>query len=207
MTTRIFGHALLCAGIVALLAGCMGSLIPQTSNVPSTRLGSSYASPGGEYTVKVPFLVKPGARIQEGTDPPNQFVVFADDFGTLYRILSRDNQTGEVTFEQLESGLRIGESPFGPIREKEVVTTIRGQELRFLALMEKGSPLVSRSTVDGKIVERALDLVEAVSIFIHGNRVYTVSAGVTPLSGQSEAAASAKAKENLETFLAGLSLN
>lgn len=190
-----------------LLAGCMGSLSPQTSNVPSSRLGSSYASPGGEYTVTVPYLVKPGARIQEGTDPPTQFVLFADDFGTQYRILSRDNQTGEVTFEQLNSGLRIGETPFGPIREKEVVTTIRGQEIRLLSLTEDGSPLVSRSKVGGKTVETALDLVEAVSIFIHGNRVYTVSAGVTPLPGQSEAANSAKAKKNLETFLVGLSLN
>ncbi len=189
--------------LASLLAGCMGSLIPQTSNIPSNRLGSSYASPGGEYTVTVPFLVQPGARIQEGTDPPNQFVLFADDFGKQYRILCRDNQTGEVTFEQLESGLKIG----GPIREKEVVTTMRGQELRFLAVMEEGSPLRSRSKVDGKTVERALDLVEAVSIFIHGNRVYTVSAGVTPISGQPEAAASVKAKENLETFLVGLSLN
>ena len=46
-----------------LLAGCMGSWVAQTSNVPSSRLGSSYASPGAEYTVKVPFLLKPGARI------------------------------------------------------------------------------------------------------------------------------------------------
>jgi len=189
-----------------LLAGYMGSVMPQTSDIPSSRLGSSYASPGGEYTVQVPFLVKPGARIQEGTDPLNQFVLFADDYGKQYRILSRDNQTGEVTFEQLESGLIIGESPFGPILEKEVVTTIRGQELRLLTVTENGSPLVSRSRVDGKTVERALDLVEAVSIFIHGDRVYTVSAGVTPLSGQPEAADSVKAKENLETFLEGLSL-
>jgi len=197
----------LAVGLASLLAGCVGSWIPQTSNVPGSRLGSSYASPGGEYTVTVPYLVKPGARIQEGTDPPNQIVVFADDFGTKYRILSRDNQTGEVTFEQLESGLRIGETPFGPIRETKVVTTSRGQEIRLLSLTEDGSPLVSRSKVDGKTVERALDLIEAVSIFIHGDRVYTVSAGVTPNMGQSEAVASAKAKENLETFLAGLSLN
>ncbi len=191
---------------IALYLACFlfaGVTLAQTSDVPSGRLGSSYASPGGDYTVKVPSLVKPGARIQEGTDPMNQYVLFADDFGKLYRILSRDNQTGEVTFEQLESGLRIG----GPIREKEVVTTIRGQEIRLLSLMEEGSPLVSQSTVDGKTVEKELDLVEAVSIFLHGNRVYTVSAGVTPwATGLSEAAASAKAKENLETFLAGLSL-
>ena len=191
---------------IALYLACFlfaAVTLAQTSDVPSGRLGSSYASPGGEYTVKVPSLVKPGARIQEGTDPLNQYVLFADDFGKLYRILSRDNQTGEVTFEQLESGLRIG----GPIREKEVVTTIRGQEIRLLSLMEEGSPLVSQSTVDGKTVEKELDLVEAVSIFLHGNRVYTVSAGVTPwATGLSEAAASAKAKENLETFLAGLSL-
>jgi hypothetical protein len=174
--------------------------IPLTSNVPSSRLGSSYASPGGEYTVKVPHLVKPGAIIREGTDPPNQVVVFLDDFGTLYRILSRDNQTGEVTFEQLESGLRVGESPFGPIREQEVVTTIRGQELRLSTLMKEGSPLVFGG--------RALSLVAAVSIFIHGDRVYTVSAGVTPEGWNlTEAEASARAKENLETFLAGLSLN
>ncbi len=203
----MIGSKGLAVGLASLLAGSVCSWIPQTSNAASSRLGSSYASPGGEYTVTVPYLVKPGARIQEGTDPPNQFVVFADDFGTQYRILSRDNQTGEVTFEQLESGLRIGETPFGPIREKEVVTTSRGQEIRLLSLTEDGSPLVSRSKVDGKTVERALDLIEAVSIFIHGDRVYTVSAGVTPLFGQSEAAASAKANENLETFLAGLSLN
>ncbi len=191
---------------IALYLACFlfaGVTLAQTSDVPSSRLGSSYASPGGDYTVKVPSLVKPGARIQEGTDPLNQYVLFADDFGKLYRILSRDNQTGEVTFEQLESGLRIA----GPIREKEVVTTIRGQEIRLLSLMEEASPLVSQSTVDGKTVEKELDLVEAVSIFLHGNRVYTVSAGVTPwATGLSEAAASAKAKENLETFLAGLSL-
>ncbi len=194
----MIGSKGLAVGLASLLAGCMGSWIPQTSNVPGDRLGSSYTSPGGEYTVKVPFLAKPGARIQEGTDPPNQFVSFADDFGRLYRILSRDNQTGEVTFEQLDSGLRIG----GPIREKEVVTTIRGQELRLLTLTEDGSPLLL--TVGWKTTR--LDLVEAVSIFIHGDRVYTVSAGVT-LRAAEVAADSARAMEDLETFLAGLSLN
>ena len=195
-----------------LLAGCVysvGSLVAQTSNVPSSRLGTSYASPGGEYTVSVPWLLKPGARIEEGTDPPTQFVLFADNYGQLYRIQSRDNQTGEVTFEQLESGAGIGESPFGSIREKEVVRTIRGRELRLLTLIEEGSLMVSRSRVDGQTVVSVPDLVEARSIFIHGNRVYQMSAGITlGISfGGSEAAATAQAKEKLETFLAGLSLN
>ncbi len=65
---------------------------------------------------------------------------------------------------------------------------------------------MSRSRVDGKTVVSAIDLVEAVCIFIHGDRVYTVSAGMT-LCGAEVAAASARAMENLETFLSGLSLN
>ena len=65
---------------------------------------------------------------------------------------------------------------------------------------------MSRTRVDGKTVVRELDLVEAMSIFIHGDRVYTVSAGVT-LRAAEVAAASARAMEDLETFLAGLSLN
>ncbi len=194
----MIGSKGLAVGLAGLLAGCVG-----LSNVPSSRLGSSYASPDGEYTVKVPFLSR-GERIQEGTEPPNQFVLFADYGGQTYLILSRDKQTD--TFEQLESDVRIGASPFGRIWEKEIVTTIRGQELRLLTLREGGSPLVSRSRVDGKTVESAMDLVEAVSIFIHGDRVYSVSAGMT-LRGAEVAAASARAMENLETFLSGLSLN
>ncbi len=211
----MIGSKGLAVGLAGLLAGCVGSWIPQI-NVPSSRLGSSYASPDGAYTVKVPYL-HTGPRIQEGTEPPNQFVLFADYSGSLYQILSRDNQTGEVTFEQLESDVRIGASLVGRIWEKEIVTTIRGQELRLLTLREGGSPLVSQSRVDGKTVVRKSDLVEAVSIFIHGDRVYTVSAGVTLCATDETgpafacvaevAAASARAMENLETFLSGLSLN
>ena len=122
----MIGSKGLAVGLAGLLAGCVGSWIPQTSNVPSSRLGSSYASPDGGYTVKVPYLHE-GARIQEGTEPPNQFVLFADYHGSLYLILSRDKQTGEDTFEQLESDVKIGASPFGRIWEKETVTTISSQ--------------------------------------------------------------------------------
>jgi hypothetical protein len=52
------------------------------------------------------------------------------------------------------------------------------------------SPLVTRTKQDGKWVEEPLDMVQAWSLFLHGDDVYMVCAGTAPQTATSRPATS-----------------
>jgi hypothetical protein len=90
--------------LLVALAGC--AALPSasvTTNVPSDRLShETYPSPDGGYTVTLPHLIQPGARIEERQVSPEQYGVrFSDDSGKAYRIVRIDNTGDKFTIEQL----------------------------------------------------------------------------------------------------------
>lgn len=186
-----------------LVVGCAISASNLT-NVPPERLANdTYTAPDKGYTITLPPLIKPGARIEERqTGPETQGVFFADDFGRVYYVLRTDNARQKLTLEQIADDFKVGEL----LREKQYTTTDRGKELRLVGINKEGSPLVSRTKEKGEWVERKNDLYEAWSIFIRGVHIYQVTAGVTPLHGESENDMFNKARSNLEGFLKGLSI-
>ena len=175
-----------------------------TTNVPSARLvKDTYSSPDGGYTVTIPPLIKPGARIEERqTSPVTHGVFFADDFGKVYYILRTDNTKTKFTLEQVSEDFKVGDL----LRVKQYITTDRGKELRLLGIYKEGSPIVTRTKENGEWVERKNDLYEAWSLFIHGAHIYQVTAGVTAVRKESENALLNRAEKNLEEFLKGLTI-
>lgn len=187
------------------LVGC--AVLPSPSvktNVPSERLTrETYASPDGGYTVTLPPLIKPGARIEERqTSPETHGIFFADDFGKAYYILRTDNTKTKFTIEQISDDFKVGEF----LREKQYTNTDRGKELRLVGINKGGSPVVSLTKDKGEWVERKNDLFEARTIFIHNVHIYEITAGVTSLQKESENVLFDRAKRNLEEFLKGLSI-
>jgi hypothetical protein len=191
--------------LFVMLVGC--AVLPSPSvitNVPSARLAKdTYGSPDGGYTVTLPTLIKPGARVEERqTSPVTHGVFFADDFGKVYYILRTDNTKTKFTLEKVSDDFKVGEL----LREKQYTTTDRGTELRLLGINKEGSPVVTQTKEKGEWIERKNDLYEAWSIFIHDDHLYQVTAGVTALQKESENALFDRAKRNLEEFLKNLSI-
>ncbi len=211
------------------LAGCVSGTSIH-SNVPPNRLmDGRYVSPDGRFTLEVPRLVQTGMRVAEKrTAPDTTGIFFADDFGTIYYLLITDNREHRSTMEQLAEEYTAK----GSIRESVLIETGRGLELRLAGVNKGGSPLVSRITKDGETVEKRDDQVEAWSLFIHGDELYQLTAGISPESfgigyeifgvyelyrpglraewaradGLTEDFALGQAKKNLESFLAGLTI-
>lgn len=191
--------------LLVTLVGCAALPSPSVvTNVPSERLTSeTFTSPDGGYTVTLPPLIKPGARIEERqTSPVAHGIFFADDFGKAYYILRTDNTKTKFTIEQISDDFKVGDL----LREKQYTSTDRGKELRLVGINKGGSPIVSRTKEKGEWVERKNDLYEAWSIFPHGVHIYQVTAGVTSLQKESENVLFDRAKRNLDELLKGLSI-
>lgn len=204
-TTRIARprYSILSLFLLVALAGC--ATHPSASvmtNVPSDRLShETYASPDGAFTVTLPHLKQPGAKIEEhqvGQDIHG--VRFSDDSGTAYRVIRIDNTGDKFTIEKISDESKASEL----FRENRYVHSDRGTELRLVGLRKEGSPLVSQKREGDVLVTRKDALYRADSIFKHGVSMYEVSAGVTATQGQSEDALFDEAKRNLDEFLKGL---
>src|SRR6266446_1789771 len=195
--------------VALVLGGCasIGSVEPSTRRTVSifrTRLNNGrYISPSGEYSVRVPPLAQPGAKMEERqVSPTVQGVFFADDFRKIWYVLRTDNRKEKLTLDKAEDHYNIGDT----FRQKEFVTTSRGRELRFVAIEPGGSPLVAHTKENGRSVERKNDLITASSIFIHQDDIYPVAAALTPLTSESETDLMERAKKRLEEFLEGLEI-
>jgi len=190
--------------LFVILVGCAAGIHSPSvkTNVPSERLAkNTYGSPDGGYTVALPPLIKPGARIEERQiSPETHGVFFMDDFGKVYCILRNDNTNIKITIEEASDNFHGGDI----LREKQYTTTERGKELRILGINKNGSPVVTRSKENGEWVERKNDLYEAWSLFANGDHLYQVAAGVTALQKESENILFDRAKRNLEEFLKSL---
>jgi hypothetical protein len=174
-------------------------------NIPAKRLkGGTYTSPDGGFDLTVPPLISPGAKAEERQIAPGQTgVFFCDDFGNMYAVIWTDNSQLKRDLETIAAESPINEA----LREKQIVPTARGSELRMAGVAPGASPIVSETEVNGKITQTKLDLHEALSVFVTGMYLYEVTAGVTAVHQRSDAELFALAKEHLDAFLAGLHIN
>jgi hypothetical protein len=170
-------------------------------NIPAARLdGRTYTSPDGGFDLAVPPLITPGARAEERQVDQGMGVFFADDLGNSYYVMRTDNTQLKYDLEKLAAGYTINES----LREKAIVATARGSELRLAGVMPGGSPIAQETKVKKETVLQKLDLHQAMSLFVTEAYIYEVAAGVTATNQQSDAEMVARAKERLDAFLGGL---
>ncbi len=167
--------------VLCALAFFASACVPPAivSSVPSTRLENGiYTSPDNEFSVRIPELIQPGIRIDERQINPTTWgVLFADDFGRVYTVYKTEIRGQKPTIEEIATDFEVGELLY----EKEFIETARGRELRLAGLSEGGSPLTTRSRVEGQWVETSNDLIEAWAVFLHGPTMYTFKVGITPL--------------------------
>ena len=195
------------AAFVALVSAGL-VLTPVASaegKIPKKRLRDGvYTSPDGEFTVKLPQLITPGARSEERENGPAIWAVFfSDDFGNVFFVLPSDNSTAKRTLEQFTADIQVG----GAVRSKETIQTALGPQVRVVGVVKDGSPVSGSTVRDGKRIEVRLDLVKTSSLFLHGTRFYEVTVGVSRIhDDQTDDMLLERAKKKLEEFLSGLVL-
>lgn len=185
-------------------AESLRSQIPIFYEIKGTVREGKYISREGDYKVLIPFLLKPGARVRDEGDSRGHQVIFTDDLGAFYRIISLNNDKGELSREKIFAA-------FPHARDKQISDTTRGREMRFVDIEKEGAEVVVRSLKQGEGGKmesevRKPDLVTANSVFEVNKRIYHVVAGVTIMLEQTEETASKPAKEELEKILAGLEI-
>jgi len=169
---------------------------------PGKRLANGvYVSPDGAFTLKVGDWMLPGSHVDERQfDPRSRGVVIADDFGKVVSVIRGDNRQTGLTLENIAESFTVGEM----LRDKRFATTERGRELRLLGISAGNSPVVTQTREGGKTVEKRNDLYEAWSIFLHGNAIYRVTAGLTPLLGEADSVMFERVNRRLELVLGTL---
>jgi tetratricopeptide (TPR) repeat protein len=180
--------------------------IPIYYEIKGTVADGRYSSSQGGFTIRIPALLKPGARVRDETDDDmtGWQVILTDDLGAFYRIISLDKAKGNFSAEGV---LKM----YPEAREKGFVETSRGRELRFVDVEKEGAELtVSTMTKskDGKMEweKRRPDLATANAVFEAKGRVYHIVAGVTAIQSDDTDRAISRAREKLDSFLSGLVL-
>jgi len=176
---------------------------PRLTKVPGKRLSRAlYTAPDAEFTLGLNEWLLPGARAEEQqVAASTRGVIFVDDFGGAYGVM-RTVDAETLTVERIAEGFTVSDL----LREKEIVTTSRGEELRLLGIDRGGSPMVIRTREGKEWSERKVDLFSAWSVFLDHGVMYRVTASVSQLEHESDALLFERAKRKLESMLAQLSI-
>lgn len=182
----------------------------QRQKIKGSIKNDIYTNPGKEYEVHIPVRVGAGRAIREEQakrpDVEISQVIFTDDFGSFYRIVSiTPSNKDDLNIDKV---LNV----FHDIRDKQTVETSRGRELRVIDVEKQGSEM-TMTTMDktGASMQRP-DLVTANAIFVANGRIYHLTAGSPLLEerkfgdvtiGRKIEDVIKSVREDLEQFLAG----
>jgi hypothetical protein len=163
-----------------------------------------YAFPGDKIRVKAPPLLEPGAKIRDEKSTQVIQVVFTDDLGAFYRVIVLDNSGGEFKLDDVLS-------TFDGLREKQMIETSRGQEIRAIDLEKEGAEITLTSTIKDeagkpKTEQKTPDLLTANAAFVKNTSIIHVVAGMPVLDPAKVETLTVTVKERLDKFLAGLEL-
>lgn len=164
-----------------------------------------YSFPGDKVTVKAPPLLEPGAKIRDEKSAAVIQVIFTDDLGTFYRVIVLDNSRGEYNLDDVLN-------TFDGIREKQMVETSRGRELRVIDVEKEGAEIsVTTMTRDeagkSKVEKRIPDLLTANAAFVGNGLIIHVVAGMPIFDAAKVETLITTVKERLDKFLAGVEVS
>lgn len=191
--------AILIVGVIlALSVACLAGI---KKHIKGTIKDNVYTSAEKDFRIRIPMLIDEsvGGAARDRTDKTPGFVasqvVFTNDFGKFYRVISF-NPKGEPNIDNVLQS-------FSGIQDKQTVQTSRGREWRVIALAPKASGIREMEwTPSGGGTTRVLDLLTANAIFAANGRVYIVTAG-SAFSRKPDAEDLDKFCKDLDTFLAG----
>ncbi|KAB2878668.1 hypothetical protein F9K33_12340 [bacterium] len=158
-------------------------------------------SPDQAFTLKVPYLLKPGAKIHEETPEGGTLIVtFSDDFGQVYYFVRSNNTKRNWTIDTMASMLEIGDV----VQDTQFVKTKLGIQLHFQAI-RKGSGLLRGTKTEGAVTSDIItDLVEAKCIFFDAQNMYDITAGWSVDDSTKYKSSMKNVIQRLEKFLSGL---
>ena len=149
-----------------------------------------------DYRVHAPRPFRMGMEISDAGDRDTAQVLFMDDLGGFYRVVSISGDNGGT----LEGSLRAFKEPI----EQHEIQGARGKEFRVINVERKnaeGSVKIAGATPDSKA--GIPDLVTANAVFAANGRIYHVVAGAVSFDNSGTQAAGQIAQRRLENFLSG----
>jgi hypothetical protein len=194
----------LCAATSLAAFGARTIVVAQTPTGTKGVIAKNvYISPECDFRVVVPNAAVPGHTARDEGDDEVWQVVFTDDFGGFYRLLSLKNPKGEFTAEGV-----LGMKNYAQAFDKEVLETTRGREIRFIDVEKQGAEITiktARKLPDGSIEWDSMtpDLVTANAVFEANGHLYHGIAGVAQMEKMDQQTAVQRAKERLAKFLGG----
>ncbi len=193
-----------CAATSFAAFGVRTGVVAQTAKGTKGVIAkNSYTSPERDFRVVIPNEAVPGFAARDEGDGDVWQVLFTDDFGGFYRMLSLKNPKGEFTADRV-----LGMKNYAQAFDKEVLETTRGHEIRFIDVEKQGAEITiktARKLPDGSIEWDSMtpDLVTANAVFETNRHLYHVIAGVAQMEKMDQPTAVQRAKERLVKFLEG----
>lgn len=134
--------------------------------------GEMYFSKEKDFRVVIPVYEAAGGKVRDESavveDADIAQVIFTDDFGSFYRILS-------IKTQRSMDDLHV----FRDIREQKTVYTEWGRTLRVIDVEKEGAEIVVTNIENGGPAETSKpDMITANVIFTANNRIYHLVAGV-----------------------------
>lgn len=167
--------------------------ITLTKKIQGTFSNNIYTSPLKYYRVRAPKPFRPGMNVRDENERTGTEVIFSDDMGGFYRVITLNIATLEESLGALKE----------PIQKQEIQTA-RGKEFRVLNVERAGAEVSLRVPGAAKDSNAGIpDLVTANAAFIVNGLVYHVVAGVINFDNANTQTTGEIARKRLEKFLAG----
>jgi hypothetical protein len=157
-----------------------------------------YTSPGRDFRVHVPVHEATGGAVRDESgkrgDTEIAQVIFTDDFGAFYRIVSMK------TTRSMDDVMNV----FHDVRKKQILQTVRGREIHVIDVEKEGAE-IAVTTIDNGDAPKVQkpDLVTANIIFTANGRIYHLIAGYTLFGNRNVEEASDEVRQDVEVLLAG----
>jgi hypothetical protein len=187
--------ALIVCAAFALTGGAASIAPPNqeveiAKNLKGSIKGDVYTSPDRDYEIRIPILPL-GGRVRDQVHSTGLIsqVIFTDDFGSFFRVVSwrpSDTLTTDGVISQI----------FHDIRDKKLVQTERGREWQVIDVEKEGAEV---SVAIGSNAPPKLDLVTANAVFSANDRIYQVCGGF-PVGLHALAVGSKKPEKPEELF-------
>jgi hypothetical protein len=187
------------AGFKTLSGGAADGKTPDIAlkrSIRGTFSNDVYTSFLKDYRVRAPRPFRRGMEISDEGDHNAAQVLFTDDLGGFYRVVSMSGGDG-VT---LEDSLRALMEP----TERHEIQTARGKEFRVINIERAGAEVgIKIAGAESNSKAGTPDLVTANAVFAANGRIFHVVAGAVSFDNSGIPAASEVAQRRLEKFLAG----
>jgi hypothetical protein len=157
-----------------------------------------YTNPGRDFRVHVPVYEATGGagRDESGKrgDMEVAQVIFTDDFGRFYRIVSMK------TTRSMDDVINV----FQDVRDKQILQTARGREIRVIDVEKEGAEMTVTTIENGGAPKvQKPDMVTANAVFAANGRVYHLTAGFPVFQNRTVEEVAERMRKDLDELLAG----